>query len=607
MLGWKRKPQCFYCGATATKINPPGTRAWECRNCEATNHLDENGNFTDPPPAESDSPFPVQSRNSYRRSTSPNYDFSDDRSVFCRTCQQNQHIVREALAEYLPPPEDPRYREFERAYPEFKKNLEIRYPLFCKNCAPKAQARKEQADYFSMTDHLRRKMGESKRNERNAMALSLLNWRSIVIFTAGLAWWASMLGEIIWHIFGIAMPLPEYRYFRPEGLKALSTLSLLGDCSSAIRREHQVTLSCLNGTRVIGRRAFGLALLSFWWNHRLRDKIVDKRAGRMKGLFDYYKLQSIVLLARWAAVSWLDFPESLGITPQAFKGAHALMLFFLTITTLNMSRMVKLDRSQPFSLQRGTEPLIAPNRYEDDLNVPNQDVHPAISEWQAKRNRQQRDQADALHQRGRAQMLHSQKPTPFDRIAPSPGDPITPPESENDVSEPHLTYDSDGSAMEWTPTQPTFQPRHPIPTHSISSSTTSTPAAPPYQSPFYGTLPATPRPPAYRIYHPLQSQTQPRTEPRNYFAERAASASSNDSLAAAQFGGREDAMERRRREKPELVLKESKWFLESDHADTGLEGVFETVFSLSDEPREVSSRRRSGGGGLIKRVFGGGG
>ena len=55
-------------------------------------------------------------------------------------------------------------------------------------------------------------------------------------------------------------------------------------------------------------------------------------------------------------------------------------------------------------------------------------------------------------------------------------------------------------------------------------------------------------------------------------------------------------------DRSEMELQPSKWFLESDYVDTGLETAFASVFSLEDTPREVRTPDKKGFlGGLFGR------
>ncbi|KAF7597463.1 hypothetical protein BBP40_003710 [Aspergillus hancockii] len=77
-------------------------------------------------------------------------------SLFCAQCVRNQHLFTSALAAYFPPADDPSYGAYEQEYPNFRKNMEERYPQVCAKCEPRVKERIRQAGYEAKSDHLRR-------------------------------------------------------------------------------------------------------------------------------------------------------------------------------------------------------------------------------------------------------------------------------------------------------------------------------------------------------------------------------------------------------------------------------------------------------------------
>ena len=140
-------------------------------------------------------------------------------------------------------------------------------------------------------------------------------------------------------------------------------------------------------------------------------------------------------------------------------------------------------------------------------------------------------------------------------------------------------FDDDyGSEMEWTPTKETFSPRFPVARHL--QSVDDNPSA--GSNPFRSTLPAAPEHPMHRISKPPVQPTFIRASeekrdnfwnqmmhPVNQNTISSGSAALNPALAGA-----------------EMRMGAGK--LRLPQADTGLETLFNSVFSLSDEPREVS-------------------
>ncbi|KAL9097255.1 MAG: hypothetical protein Q9165_000682 [Trypethelium subeluteriae] len=591
----------------------------------------QNGNFADVP-ANADSPYPrPQNISSFSRSPSPDFDFGND-PIFCRKCQANQHIYQQSLAEYLPDFDDPRYLEFEKALPEFKKNLGLRYPQVCFDCAPKAEKRLDRALYVAKADNARHMLRKSKQNERNIMALGLLNWRSIVIFTAGLLWWISILGQLIWHVTEVSLESFDdssnrrnlYTQSSVEQCMKEVIIHDLANIFKLIRISHPRSTSATNpycGLVLNGaaKSALKLGLLSFWWNNCLRAKIVDRRLGRMKGLGEYYQMQVLVSLVRWWALQYLDHPRSTGLTSKAFRGGHVVMLILFAFTTYKSCRLVYLDRSTRLNFNKQRRPLVDESQLQSEEDSSNlvatpssstrRYVDPYHSEVREQRRREERDRVQAAV---RMRQQAEQSPlTPYNRVStslsrdpynPSPVTPLTPPPEDDSLTTPSDSYDSE-NAMEWTPTQAQFQPRRPVQPFLASGSQQQQSPAPvlDYKSPFRGTLPPAPLPPAFRLRNPPQlSFHRPSEEKRNLFQDAVMRRSGADEQSgvgnsSSTRQGDEDGTR-------DMQLRPSKWFLESDYVDTGLETAFASVFSLDDTPKEVRAGEKRGIlGGLFGR------
>ncbi|KAI9664528.1 MAG: hypothetical protein M1821_005974 [Bathelium mastoideum] len=631
MFFYKRKPLCFYCGSKSPATPLPGARSWSCKACDAINHLDEDGNFTDVPVMQAPQSAPVQNRAAFSRSPSPEFEFGDD-PIFCRKCLSNQHIYQQSLAEYLPEFDDPRYPEFEKALPEFKKNLGLRYPQVCVDCAPEAEKRLNKAVYAAKVDNARHMLQKSKQNERNIMALSLFNWKSIVIFVAGLLWWSSIFGQLLWHVAGLVF-LP---YTHAQTNSEYSNVGLVSQCAKefgacSFTKQHLWNNYFLNPLdspkcffvfNMIAGWSFRLIWPSFWWNNRLRGKYIDKQLGRVKGLGEYYKLQSLVFLVRWSALKFLDHPKSLSLTLEAFRGAHMFLLIFFAVTTYQSRRLVYLDRSARLNFDKPHKLLVEeaePQTKRDNHKIPNtassrgHHVDPYHYQLHERQRREDHERAEAIV-RARERAQQSAFP-PYDRVAASLSrtqynstqTPPTPP-PEDDGSTP-TTHDSE-NAMEWSPTQPKFQPRRPVQPFVPPQSQQPVPAPKSdYKSPFYGTLPPAPLPPAFRLRNPRQPNFyRPSEERRNLFQDaimrRNTDVGSSSSHNASSIGSTGLTDQGDGEERREMELRPSNWFLESDYVDTGLETAFEAVFSLDDTPREVERvERRRGGllGGLLGR------
>ncbi|KAL9078077.1 MAG: hypothetical protein Q9157_003016 [Trypethelium eluteriae] len=474
---------------------------------------------------------------------------------------------------------------------------------------------------------------KSKQNERNIMALGLLNWRSIVIFIAGLLWWISILGQLVWHVTEVSLESFDYRSNRHN----IYTQNFVGQCIreliihdlanifNLIRISDSKSTSVINPycglvLNVVAKWSLKLGLLSFWWNNCLRAKIVDRRVGRMKGLGEYYQMQLLVSLVRWWALQYLDHPKSIGLTSKAFRGGHVVMLILFAFTTYKSCCLVYLDRSTRFNFNKQRRPLFDETQVqpkEDNYNsatTPSSStrryIDPYHSEVREQRRREERDRVQAAVQM--RQQAEQSPFTPYDRVAtslsrnpynPSPVTPLTPPPEDDSMTTPSDSYDSE-NAMEWTPTQAQFQPRRPVQPFVApgSQQQQQNPApVPDYKSPFRGTLPPAPLPPAFRLRNPPQlSFHRPSEQKRNLFQDAVMRRSGADEQAG--LGNSSSVRQADEDGTGDMQLKPSKWFLESDYVDTGLETAFASVFSLDDTPREVRAGEKRGIlGGLFGR------
>jgi hypothetical protein len=92
--------------------------------------------------------------------------------------------------------------------------------------------------------------------------------------------------------------------------------------------------------------ALTLGALSVWWNPKLRHKAAG-RAGRLKGLREYYQIQIIVLVMRFAA--WAFLQDDLLIAkldPKLPSAVHLLVgVFTLIVRTPRFLFRYAIDNS----------------------------------------------------------------------------------------------------------------------------------------------------------------------------------------------------------------------------------------------------------------------
>lgn len=247
---------------------------------------------------------------------------------FCGQCIQNQNLVASNLASYFPPPTDPRYPIFEANYPEYRENLEKRYPQVCRDCEPRVRERIRAAEYVAKTDHLRRMM-EKTRGSGMQRRYDQTGWRGVVVLLGGLAWWGSILGQALWHfLWMMAAPIPDLFEESDEG--DLSVVHCVRQAMTGLL----VSRNCPLAAAALLHGGITLGILSIWWNNQLLKKL--RGSGfRLVGLNEYYKLQVVMLVMRIAAAWGLQ--EGAGWMRQldvsAVRGAHAFVLACLAVVS----------------------------------------------------------------------------------------------------------------------------------------------------------------------------------------------------------------------------------------------------------------------------------
>ncbi|GAC99561.1 hypothetical protein PHSY_007163 [Pseudozyma hubeiensis SY62] len=91
----------------------------------------------------------VQSSSDRFRETGGLGPHSKNSFTFCHTCQTNQVLTLNMLADYLPSEDDPGYEKKLRNLPEYEASLASRYPPVCSDCAPRVQERITERDQFA--------------------------------------------------------------------------------------------------------------------------------------------------------------------------------------------------------------------------------------------------------------------------------------------------------------------------------------------------------------------------------------------------------------------------------------------------------------------------
>lgn len=554
----QRNLVCFYCGGKSPRKQDGSVRRWKCTRCDAVNYLDESGHVADPPAEEgNDTTQYALPRGDQAGATAA----STEDSLFCATCLKNQHLLNETLASYLPPADHPDYAAFEASYPDYRKNLEVRYPQVCVGCEPRVRARIRAAGYVAKTDHLRR-MIEHTRGAGPRRGWQDCGWRGVLIFLGGLAWWGSLVGNVVWHALGTTAAL--------VGPRRIHAYPVLGHAQQYVR-QLLGKRDDPSGVCTMIQWSLILGVASIWWNTQLMAKL--RRSGsRLTGLNEYYKLQAATATVRASAWWVLREGSTVALEPAQVGAAHLFMLFFVVGTAVIAARAVRLNPFPPVTFHEPDRPLVEPATGQSRMYS---DGHgnSAVAPYQSGTPTRQEF---PLHK------LSSN--TPRTQDVASAYRPPTPPPEDEDV-------------MDWTPSQEEFRPtRQALPAPAPAPLPTA-----PFST--YNALPPAPRAPAAQLRNPIVARPQqPRPDeapPENPFGRYRGSPESGGIGRPASAG------------RPEMVVHPPRFFARDDQdTATTLQKLFDMAFNINDEPvevqRAVSDKRDHGqqSGGLRGGVAG---
>ncbi|KAK2749646.1 hypothetical protein FQN57_005868 [Myotisia sp. PD_48] len=552
---FQRRLRCFYCGGASKKIWKNTVRSWNCEQCQATNHLDENGEITDPPVAEAASQKPVyQYAQPVSRPTEPDSNPTES-SIFCSMCLKNQHILTETLASYLPSPSHPEYAAYEASYPSYRKSLEARYPQVCENCKPRVVDRIRQTGYEAKTDHLRRMMERSKGQSRKTR---YWEWKSLLVSTGALAFWASVTGQLACDF------LESIILNYPETVSSLLPPAITRHLSEPIKHlnfsEDFAWLQPCAGLSLV------LGAFSLWWNPKLSLKVAGHH-GRLVGLREYYRVQIVALMVRFMAWAGLQDPAITGLHPQLRPSIHLFVGIFTILATIVSRASIKFEKKPLVNWQDGTENLLEGRR----RSIAAPEASPPVP---------QASQASV----STVQPSHFQR-FPISNLAPrlsptpEPNIPLTPPRYSID----------DVDAMDWTPSQKSTQ-------FTVNSSFHQTQDISTSSSFFKDQV--------------ISTQTQsPWLMNNSSFGQPTKPEKIKQTLyqpsATPELGVSTKDLPNAKPEPSTMFMAAPRFFPKSDLvAETGLEHIFNQAFSIRDESSKGQSQQSYDADSLHTTAFG---
>ncbi|KAJ5085542.1 hypothetical protein N7532_010313 [Penicillium argentinense] len=533
MALFSKRLACFCCGYRSNKpiqAVPGGIRKFHCDHCEADNYIDQNGEITDPPTAETN-PHPYGSDAQSPRFESIGFEQSD---LFCSRCVRNQHLLTHALAAYQPPSDDPSL-DHESHYVQYQKSQESLYPQVCDKCEPRVRQRIKQAGYEAKADHLRRMMDQTRAGKTARQARNR-SWQSLLVYIGALFFWASIAGQLAWStIGGLTAPSTS---FEDSDIPLDSPLHF-ASCVHRVFVSGKFPTDCAFDLSPAAGHALVAGFLSLWWNPKLRMKI-EGRSGRFKGLTEYYEVQFIALVVRCVFWSLLKDPSASGIEATLPAALHMFMIIFTILSVCISRRAVKFD-IRPLVNWSDNSWEKKPLRSTETSPVSTARASPVQFTPTANNNQ--------IRQRFPFDKLAGPRPA----VESSPAIPPTPPPESDD--------------MDWTPTKAPqeIQPR-------VSVYQRNRPSSFEGPSPFHGSLPAAPQPPAWKLRQTPVRHTEQIVDPNPFHRSPPQQTPWQHHSAS-----------------PEPVFRPPRFFPSSDHdTATGLETLFDNAFDLGSDkaPRD---------------------
>ncbi|KAK5711728.1 hypothetical protein LTR15_012323 [Elasticomyces elasticus] len=336
-MNFLRRIYCHFCGTRSQHSKSSGITHFQCTSCEAVNYLDSKGGIIDTPAT-----IIAQAQNTTREQSPPFQTFTQElpeslnhqqSSVFCNTCINNQRMYMEALGNYLPDEDDPRYHEYEAAEGQFKMELEKRYPQVCKRCAPIAQGKMNRADYYAGTQNVSRMAEETARRNSRGMRHTRDDWYKYSMRTLlgliSMMLYATLWLQVVWHIYGMLVAGTTSKTMEWEEDTDLAFDLTPRDCLKDILRM-QFNHQCHAILSTYLPRALLTSSCLVWYNPGLKDWFHHTyRFEQVTGQTEHFRLQALMLVVR--AVAWYklsDMTFNRSMTAQQLLAAHGFVAVF---------------------------------------------------------------------------------------------------------------------------------------------------------------------------------------------------------------------------------------------------------------------------------------
>tara|TARA_R110002003_G_scaffold448_12_gene19910 strand:+ start:23859 stop:25385 length:1527 start_codon:yes stop_codon:yes gene_type:complete len=440
-------------------------------------------------------------------------------SPFCTTCERNQTLVQNLIAEYLPDEDDPKYAEYEAGFDNYRAELEQRYPQVCNKCEARVNDHICNAGYAAKADHLRRIMERSER-QRKAAQTARQAWTMRIISLAKWVYIASFFVQLLWHVIAYMMAVDEISYH--EGDTPVVESFSAKVCALQAYHTLSVDKSCVMSSDVTKVVFYALCAdaLTMWWNPRLKEK-TNSITGRMRGLKSLWAIRGFVFMCRVASVYYWRRTTIDQLSLPRFKLTHVVMAAIMIISYGLTWTTVRVQYQAPSSFRHSVDTQVSSTASspEKARRTSYKPSHPESTMFDT--------------------MAHSFT-SGFDNLQDGPALPPSPTltnssytthgtEATTPFGHKSIRGDDD---MDWTPTQRRFAahqptvhpspwgPRQPSPSPQYTEPVSI--FSKPDPNPFHHRVPAVPKPPAHAkvdpwrrgVWDPPLKETTP-----NFFKE----------------------------------------------------------------------------------------
>jgi hypothetical protein len=266
----------------------------------------------------------------------------------------------QAMANYFPENlDDNLYDKYSVSLPQFKADIEERYPQVCANCAPLVNNRIQSMTYLARAENLKLNLGR----KRNGWAhKSFSTWkRDLFIILAGFLWIFSTTSQFLWHLLGANL------YFR-----LLHKSNLIPDVLVDYFNIEAWDMHIYTGATAYIPIIIGIAVFSSWWNPQLLN--ASRNTGKLLRMKDYYMIQLIFFAFR--VLGYWGITQSSHALPVPLHAWHGFMAVFILICAVSSLRIVEFWKKPVLSdyhlkLVPIPEPFMENPKASDLLNKPN--------------------------------------------------------------------------------------------------------------------------------------------------------------------------------------------------------------------------------------------